>query len=299
MDTPVLLILFNRPEVTRKNIENLRRIKPSRLYIACDGPRDGKVGETEKVEEVRRIAENEIDWGAERKFLFHQENLGCGPGPIAAINWFFQHEESGIILEDDCIASPSFFPFCSDLLKRFKNDTRISQINGNNYGATKMLKSPYDYHFVHYHQVWGWATWRRAWSRFQFDLPKDPVYYQQTIFSRLNWNLFEFYVQKGKWERVRNGSQHIWDVQWHYYNYLEGNLAVAPKINLVSNIGFGPGATHTRAYSRIHAVVTGQLQFPLKHPPFIIFDPYLEQEYKRRMVKFRLKPFFRKWFTRF
>ena len=163
MDTAILLLVFNRPHATQKVLDSIRQVKPPRLYVAADGPRKNKVGEKELCDEVRKIATT-VDWACEVKTLFREENLKGFRASPQAIDWFFEQEESGIILEDDCAPSRSFYSFCQDLLAHYWNDERIMSISGNNFLGKRAVTTN-SYFFSRYSSGWGWATWRRAWKR--------------------------------------------------------------------------------------------------------------------------------------
>ena len=167
MHSPVLFLVFNRPETTRRVFEAIRTAKPSRLYIAADGPRLEREGERANCEEVRKIA-LEVDWECDVKTLFRDENLGCKRAVSEGISWFFEHEDEGIILEDDCLPDRSFFSFCKDLLERYRHDTRIMVISGVNFQQGRK-RTEYSYYFSIYPHCWGWATWRSAWNCFRED----------------------------------------------------------------------------------------------------------------------------------
>ena len=161
--TAVLFLVFNRPETTKQVFEAIRQAKPPRLYVAADGAREGKPGESERVEQVRQIA-TEVDWPCEVKTLFRDKNLGCKQAVSSAIDWFFDNEEQGIILEDDCLPHPDFFTFCETLLKRYATDERVWVITGDNF-QDGQKRGDGSYYFSRYNHVWGWASWRRAWSK--------------------------------------------------------------------------------------------------------------------------------------
>src|SRR6478609_2139677 len=167
--TAVLLVIFNRPETTRLVFEAIRKAKPTRLYIAADGPREHVASDHKKCEEARQIV-TQVDWDCQVHILFNQKNLNCGVGPSSAFTWFFEHEEEGIILEDDCLPSQSFFWFCQELLERYRDDTRVMHIGGNNFLNGWRNDSDYSYYFSRSGYVWGWATWRRAWNQFDFKI---------------------------------------------------------------------------------------------------------------------------------
>ena len=159
--TPVLLIAFNRPESTARVLRSLAEIKPQKLYVACDGPRSGRPGEARRCEVVRALV-SQMDWPCDVQTLFQPSNLGCRAGVTTALDWFFEQEEEGIVLEDDIVADPTFFPFCQELLERYRHDERVGVIAANNH----QRRPPSDgssYRFSIYSHCWGWASWRRAW----------------------------------------------------------------------------------------------------------------------------------------
>ena len=168
MQTALLFLVFNRPDTTTQVFKKIRQAKPPRLYVASDGPRDGNSDDKKKVTKVREIA-TKVDWPCEVKTLFRDKNLGCKKGVSTAITWFFEHEEQGIILEDDCVPNLDFFTFCENLLQRYDKDERISTITGNNFQDGKWRGNA-SYYFSKYNHCWGWATWRRSWKNYDGDI---------------------------------------------------------------------------------------------------------------------------------
>jgi len=254
LQTAVLFLVFNRPDTTAQVFEAIRKAKPPRLYVAADGPRADRAGEAKKVAKVREIA-TAVDWSCEVKTLFHEENLGCKYSPQKGITWFFEQEEQGIILEDDCSPHPHFFNYCEFCLTEFKENKKIWHINGNNFAAADEL---YDYSigFVSLAQVWGWATWADRWKSSE----KNIFYLYESALSKYKtWNL----SKQAKLIKI----QHIyeltkgldaWDYQWQTSILNAGGLAVSPSSNLISNLGDGPDATHTKNdKSRIRLPVAG------------------------------------------
>lgn len=242
-DTPILFLVFNRPDTTRRVFERIKEIKPSQLFVAADGYRPGKPGEKEKCEEVRNIVINGIDWPCEVKKLFRPGNLGCGRAVSQAITWFFEHVEEGIILEDDVLPSRSFFYFTQELLKLYRNEESVWQIGGNSYNPYKM-RSPY--YFSAYPHIWGWATWRRAWKHFRYEL-KDID--REKLFRNVN-DLFLTHSEKKYWidfytNYIPLSQDTAWDYQWTCRMWYNKGLAILPRDNLITNIGFVEGATHT------------------------------------------------------
>jgi hypothetical protein len=244
-DAPILLITFNRLRVTQKVFAAIRDVKPSKLYIASDGARSHCVGEAQKVDEVRQFLLSAVDWPCDVHTLFRSSNAGCKMGVSGAIDWFFKTEESGIILEDDCLPHPDFFKFCAEMLNRHKNDSRVLAINGCNF-QNDQKRGQGDYYFSRFMHVWGWATWRRAWDQNDVDLKFWPTWKQsQTWLSFFGRDA----IQRRFWDRVfdRMYAQKIdtWDHAWVASLWHANGFVITPNVNMVSNIGFGADATHT------------------------------------------------------
>ena len=168
-DVPILFLVFNRPETTHQVFEAIKKQRPKYLFVAADGARTDKEGEAAKCEEVRKLILENINWACEVKTLFRNENLGCGLAVSQAITWFFEQVEEGIILEDDCLPSGSFFSFCSVLLERYRNDEKVFMIGGFSL-LPENTKSKYDYFFNTFGGIWGWATWKRSWSLYEYKI---------------------------------------------------------------------------------------------------------------------------------
>jgi hypothetical protein len=262
---PVLFIVFNRPQTTTLVMEAIRRARPSRLYVAADGPREGR-GEEERCEEVRRIATS-IDWPCAIDTLFRDRNLGCGLGPRTAKDWFFKHEEGGIILEDDCVPSGSFFRYCAELLDRYATDERIMGIDGSSFHEqSHRLRESYC--FSQYPNVWGWATWRRAWALYDWEMSQWPKFRDTQClraWSEGDSGFERYWIDI--FDQVSQGTIDCWDYQWVFSCWLHHGLTCHPTRNLVSNIGFGADATHTLNPIDIMANwPAGEIEFPLIHP---------------------------------
>lgn len=272
-NSAVLLIIFNRPSTTAKVFEAIRKVQPKRLYIAADAPRAGKPGDEEKCREARRLTE-QVDWPCEVKRLYQEQNLGCSKGPVSAFNWFFSFEEEGIILEDDCLASVSFFSFCDELLERYRNDEQVMLISGCNLGYR--LQTGYSYGFSGVPNMWGWATWKRSavlidyelreWKQVKNKLTYTYRAFRQSLFDTdLNW--YRYWIDKFN-RTVEQPVITWWDWQWIYYQARDHKLSVFPSVNLVKNIGFDADATHTKEANNPAADLQSyDLLFPLQHPP--------------------------------
>ena len=264
---PILFLVFNRLDTTRQVFERIRNVSPIKLYIASDGARDNRESEDEKVKTVREYVINSIDWNCEVKTLFREKNLGCGKAVSQAITWFFENEEMGIILEDDCLPSASFFHFCKELLEKYKDDNRIYHIAG--YNPLTYTEMPYSYYFARIQHCWGWATWRCAWSQYNFDIKDlDNFIFQKKINEIFNRKIDRYYWLE-IFKRMEKHEIDTWDYQWTYAIFNNNGICINPAKNLVSNIGFGSEATHTTVDDTNK---NNQQQFEikeLKHPNII------------------------------
>lgn len=270
LQTAVLFLVFNRPDTTAQVFEAIRKAKPPRLYVAADGSRDSREGEADRVAKVREIA-TAVDWSCDVKTLFREKNLGCKYAVSSAITWFFEHEEQGIILEDDCLPHPDFFSFCETLLEHYVNDERVSVITGDNF-QNGIKRGDGSYYFSLYNHVWGWASWRRAWQKYDGDIGFWPEWK-----SSKNWsNKFPDREERRYWEKIfdRMYDQLIdtWDYPWTASVWYRGGLTATPNVNLVSNIGFGLEATHTASADSPLAGMATSAIGELVHPVTIAQD---------------------------
>lgn len=243
---PILVIGFNRPDLLSQVLQRLREVEASSIYLAVDGPRPTKSGEEARVQACRDLAST-IDWPCEVHTLFQDSNLGCGVGVSTAISWFFSHVERGIILEDDIIADPTFFEFCSELLDRYEHDERVFAVTGCNFVPAEAQSHPEDaYRFSRVAHIWGWATWRRSWDAYRLDiagwrrdLPPRKLWRSggSSLSGALFWAMtFELMARK---------QVDTWDAQLVFAAMRSDQLIATCNTNLVDNIGFGADATHT------------------------------------------------------
>lgn len=281
MNTPVLLLIFNRPETTRKVFESIRMAQPSQLFVFSDGPRRGWPDDVGRCAEARDII-REVDWPCHVQTLFYEVNLGCGRGPSTGISWFFDHVDEGIILEDDCVAVPAFFDFCSTLLEQYRSDSRIMEIGGINliYGLTR--QDEYSYHFSDHNHTWGWATWKRAWSLFDYTISRYPQRdVQEFLRSSFNSLLeYEYYKKIFDETFAHHGTINWWDYQWEFARRINLGLSIVPRENLIVNVGSGLDATHTFEL-RKWKMTPGSVSFPLRHPPYVMVDRKRDDLYFR------------------
>jgi hypothetical protein len=268
--TPILFLIFNRLETTKIVFEHIKKQKPKYLFISADGPRKNKEGEKEKCKEIQNWVLANIDWDCILETRFLDTNEGCGKHVSGAITWFFEHVEMGIILEDDCVPNYSFFKFCEQLLDMYKHNHKVYMIGGNNFQISP--KHTYSYYFSTIGHIWGWATWRRAWQKYDFTLQ----YISDKYFKKQANNFFKNSQMVDFWYRTFKTMKYTpidtWDYQWSITLIVHGGLAITPYVNLVSNIGFNADATHTISYiDGISNLQTHELQ-TIVHPSKITIN---------------------------
>lgn len=262
--SPILLIIFNRPQETAEVLKAIKKARPHKIFIAADGPRPNNPEDEYNCQLTRKAVEDGIDWPCEKKFLFQSKNLGCRLAVSSALDWFFTEVEEGIILEDDCLPHPDFFNFCDELLKKYRQKQEIMHISGNNFLFNK-IKITDDYYFSHIPHIWGWATWRRAWNKYDVKMTDWPEFKQKnrlgSIFPQrrfsLGWTRTFDYVYQNKVD--------TWDYQWTYAIIKNGGYCLTPAVNLVSNIGFSKSATHTKGQNKFSNLPTRNLTIK-NHP---------------------------------
>lgn len=282
MRSPILFIVFNRPETTRQVFEVIAQARPSKLYVAADGPRRAKPGEKELCELTRKIATS-IDWPCQVITRFQEGNLGCKYGVSSAIDWFFENEEEGIILEDDVVPNQDFFIFCNQMLDNYRADTRVMMITGTNYLSDSKAASPY--FFSEHFSIWGWATWRRAWNQYDVSMAGwEKLENQKNIAYKFQksyiWKYFQVIFNSLKTTYIDT-----WDIQWVYTCITNNGLCITPKVNLISNIGVE--GSHSNSITSSHFMETYSLEginFNAKIP--VIADA----NYDERLHELKTKP---------
>lgn len=270
LNTAVLFLVFNRMKTTKQVFAEIKKVKPPRLYIASDGARKTKKGEFKEVKAVREFILSKIDWDCEIKTLFRKKNLGCKHAISSAITWFFDNEEMGIILEDDCLPSQSFFWYCEELLDRYKEDNRIFLISGYNKQNTWRADRD-DYFFSNFGGIWGWATWRRAWNHYDINMSDINMFMTGNKFEHLLGKEIGKKRMNGIYNSIIKKNMDTWDYQWGYARHKNSAMACVPSKSLIKNIGFGDGATHTTG-DNLENVDRHNLNIPLKNNNFIVCD---------------------------
>jgi hypothetical protein len=269
LQVPVAFFVFNRPDTTRRVFEAISRVRPAKLLLIADGARQDREGEAEACRQVREIVAH-VDWPCEVFRNFAGSNLGCQERIISGLDWVFSLVEEAIILEDDCLPDLSFFPFCQELLEKYRGDSRIASISGTNL-VEKYLNTEASYYFSQLGGIWGWATWRSQWRRYDRLLQDWPKLREEKWLAEI----FDQPRAVAYWTSVfdmmheRRGPN-TWDFQWLYTRLKEDMLTIVPRVNLVANIGFGAGATHTMGADARFVSSASAIEFPLRHPASLV-----------------------------
>jgi hypothetical protein len=289
LTTPVALITFNRPNVTKRVFDEIAKAKPQKLLLISDGPRHGRAEDVEKVAETREIV-SQVNWDCEVLTNFSNENLGCKLRPKTGIDWVFNQVEEAIILEDDCLPDPTFFRFCQELLTKYRQDQRVSMISGLN-----LQPSSYNledsYCFSRYLGTWGWATWRDRWlESYDIDMLSWPAIRDGGWLDSYLENSAEAKYWTRVFELVYTGEiSTAWDYQWLFACWIHNRLGIIPKVNLISNIGFGVDATHTlQECSSLANMPTDDMVFPLTHPNYMTRNHILDGMLFRQVYNVKL-----------
>lgn len=263
--TPVAFIIFNRPDTTERVFAEIAKARPPKLLVVADGARLDRPGEQDKVAQTRAIIDR-VDWPCEVLTNYSEVNLGCKKRVSSGLDWVFETVEEAIILEDDCLPDPSFFRFCQEMLERYRHDQRVGMISGDNFqfGKTYGMDS---YYFSKYVHIWGWASWRDRWvGSYDVEISSWKEIKEKGRVLELVGDAREVAYWTKIFERVWRGKIDTWDYQWGFANWERNRVTCLPSVNLISNIGFGASATHTKTQSDMANIPTGSISFPLKHP---------------------------------
>ena len=273
MNSAVLLLVFNRPGPTRKVLASVRDASPHRLYVAADGPRTGVEGEENRCAEVRKIFANEIDWPCELHTLFRDQNFGCRQAVSSAITWFFEQEEEGIILEDDCLATADFYRFCDLALKKWRHEERVLHVGGH---VLLPGPGPEDVQISRLVPIWGWATWRRAWRLYDSEMTLLPRLRELPL---RDWYRGQHGNVKRTIEKVHLKNMDAWGARWALTVTANEGFSVLSRQNLVSNIGFGTDSTHTDIITDGIDIPVGSFPDKPLLPSELISNPRYDEEY--------------------
>lgn len=281
---PIALIVFNRPDCAKKTIERIRKVQPSRLFIIADGPRRHKSGEDELCRRTRETVESAIDWPCKVTKEYADKNMGCGKRLPSGLNRVFDEEEKAIILEDDVLPDLSFFPFCEAMLKQYESVEQIMQIGAYNrfqYAPANNLT----YFYSRFSDIWGWATWRRAWKKFQaLDATSWQTIRDSEQFANACYSAREAEMRKFCMDEIFSEQLSAWGMRWDTTKLLNNGLGIVPSKNLAQNIGFGVEASHTvnplnlERFKKVH-----QVKAPYISPDQICSDPGFDERYNKKM----------------
>ena len=270
LKAPILLLIYNRPKYTRQVFEAIRSVRPQKLFISADGPKDR--ADLKLCKESRDVVSS-IDWPCEVLSLYRNSNLGCKQGMISGIDWFFENVEQGIILEDDCLPNKSFFTYCEILLDRYEHNQDIMMISGSNPATSIDLET--DYFFSYFFHVWGWATWKRAWSKYDENMSDWPKLKKgKFLDKRFPYNMENKIFTEQVFDQMYKEGYSTWDVQWAYTCMINEGCAILPTHNLISNIGLT--GTHQMSNDQLK-LETREIDFNnFKHPSEIKIDYEIE-----------------------
>ncbi len=286
---PVLFLTFNRLEETKISFNKIIEYKPTHLYLASDGPRNNV--ESITVNLIREYLLTHIDWPCKVHTRFNTNNEGCRLSVSNSITWFFDIEEYGVIIEDDCVVDNTFFDFCLINLEKFKNNIDIWHIDGSNFVSN--LYESNSIHFSKYFLIWGWASWRRAWNKYSLNMDGFDYFISNNQLSKV----FQSKLERDYWKKqltlAYNNEINTWDYQWFYTIWKNNGLSIRPNVNLVKNIGFSQLATHTkRVNKQIDAINSGKFLFPVIYDDDIFQDLNLDQQCSVR--RFNILPLYKR-----
>jgi hypothetical protein len=270
MKSPILFLIFSRPDTTKQVFEAIRQARPPRLYVAADGPRSNREGERERCEITREIA-TRVDWPCELKTLFRNDNLGCGNAVSKAITWFFENEEEGIILEDDVLPHPDFFSFCDEMLEKYRNDNRVGIISGHNHLYDGITRTE-SYGFMPIINIWGWATWRRNWKIYDFNLKNSTIGDYSLALKKFYSDCSICNSFKWTYRCMKEYLVDTWDYQFSIALTLNEKINITPYKNLTKNIGFGENASHTTNDNQKEMGIEMSGILPIVHPDKVEVD---------------------------
>lgn len=274
-------MIFNRPDTTVRVFEAICAARPARLLVVADGPRSNRSDEADRCVAARAIIDR-VDWDCEVLTNFSATNLGCKRRVSSGLDWVFSQVDEAIILEDDCLPHSSFFTFCENLLEKYRDDTRIMMIGGCNFLANE-IPSETSYFFSRYFPIWGWATWRRAWMKYDISMKEWPSLKRDQQISAM-------YIQESvrthmetAFDLTYKGSIDTWDYQWFYSCLFNNGLAIVPRVNLISNIGII--GTHSKSFGRNQLLPSTRLETErmihpeLVHPSFVYDNRFIEANF--------------------
>lgn len=285
LETAILFLVFNRPDTTQRVFSAIKSARPKRLYLAADGPRPDRTGEEACCSEVRGIISN-VDWPCDVKMLFRDNNLGCKQAVGSAIDWFFQHEDKGIILEDDCEPSATFYKYCECLLHKYEHDMRIMMISGDNF-YPHIRRTTSSYYFTKYVHCWGWATWKRAWKHYDPDMSHWPCFRDAGYLADILSDKSSIRYWERQFDSTYEGKISSWAYTWMLAMWMQSGMSIIPEKNMVKNIGIGENSTHTKSIDpQLEKVmIQHNLTFPLLDPILITIDQVADIYVQKNIIQ--------------
>lgn len=282
---PILFLIFNRPDLTERVFQRIRETRPRQLFIAADGPRTDHLGEDQLCAETRAVVAT-IDWACEVHRLYREQNLGCKNAVSEAITWFFEHVEEGIIIEDDCLPEPSFFSYCALLLEKYRYEDQVYVIGGTNVASNRLTGN--SYRFTKVPEIWGWASWRRAWAGYDPDMIDWDSLRETGWLKRIWKHTYIANYWTSVFTRARSGEIDSWAYPFFFHIWSRNGVATIPDVNLISNVGFGERATHTTTTtSPLSKIATGRIVAPISHPTNTYIDDKLDHRLHRARFRAR------------
>lgn len=271
-DVPIVLLVFNRPGNTRTVLDSIRSIRPRRLFVVADGPREGVTRDRSMTEEVRRAIVDGVDWPCELDLTFRDTNLGCARSVAEGLNHVFDRVEAAIVLEDDTVVAPDFYPFCAELLDRYRNDLRVGCIAASNFECRKQPRKD-SYYFSLYPHCWGWATWRRAWSWYDHSMTGWPEMRESRGLCNILDGRGSVKYWTGIYDAVHADRIASWAYRWTYSLWRQSALTILPSVNMVRNIGLVGDGTHRFSTGQWWTGLDARgMPFPLRHPDAVVRD---------------------------
>ena len=262
-EVPILFCIFNRPDETKRVFEAIAQRRPRNLFVIGDGPRTDVPSDIESVYATRAVLDN-IDWKCNVQCNYANSNMGCRMRMATGLDWAFRQSEELIILEDDCLPDPTFFDFCASLLQRYRDQEDVMMISGDNFQPNRRTVA--SYYFSRWPHIWGWASWRRAWKHFDIEMTDWHRLQTEVNFASQFETREEYLYWSQVFDGLAAGQIDTWDFAWMFACWKMGGLTILPESNLVSNIGFGMQATHTRdSNSTLANLSTSPIEY-LIHP---------------------------------
>lgn len=267
---PVAVLMFNRPETTRRVLERVLEAQPSQLFLIADGPRSGHDDDQALCAQTREAAES-LPWACPVHTLYADENMGLRQRVSSGLDWVFDHVNEAIIIEDDCLADPTFFPFATELLENYRDSDEVGVISGNNFLRGRRITDD-SYYFTPDTRIWGWATWKRVWDDFASH-GLDHQWGSDELDAALGQLGSQGRARALRADALRSHAINSWALPFVLHSLRRGYKNITPEVNLVTNVGFGADSTHTKFESFTAEVPARPITFPLRHPTTLASHP--------------------------